>query len=153
MTISVTHLKDHVVVPMLEQMGASTPAAIRLMMGTAAAESGLKSLVQNGGPALGLWQMEPLVHDDIYENVLKHRDTSLKLAVLNGGPQRADRMVYDLRYACAMARCHYLRHSSPLPNADDMYGLAVYWQKWYNSNGSLEHFANLYSYHLKGVDW
>ena len=52
-------LRQHVIEPTVWQMGLGAPGVINLLVGTALTESGLKSLKQRRGPALGLWQMEP----------------------------------------------------------------------------------------------
>lgn len=54
----------YVVRPVLRVMSAWSQPAEDLVMGTAAQESRLTYLRQlGGGPALGLWQMEPATHD------------------------------------------------------------------------------------------
>ena len=49
-------------------------AAEELVLGTAIVESSLIYISQHGaGPALGLWQVEPATHDDLYANYLSYR--------------------------------------------------------------------------------
>ena len=43
------------------------------LLGTARVESDLRHRRQIGGPALGLFQMEPATHNDIWESYLKYR--------------------------------------------------------------------------------
>ena len=67
-------LRTEIVKPALEAIGYYSPAAEALIMGTAAQESHLKYVKQLGdGPALGLFQMEPATHDDIWANYLRFR--------------------------------------------------------------------------------
>lgn len=85
-------------------------------MGTAAQESRLSYLHQiGGGPALGLWQMEPTTHDDIWVNWLAGKDqlqTYLmhlcRVARDQALPHPpADTVLFNLRYGAAMCRVHY----------------------------------------------
>ncbi|XQZ98796.1 hypothetical protein ACOZ4Y_02380 [Komagataeibacter rhaeticus] len=58
--LDLTQFKLGIVAPALDMIGLGGAAAINLLTGTALAESGLTYVQQNGGgPALGLWQMEP----------------------------------------------------------------------------------------------
>jgi len=112
-----------------------TEAAVELLMLTAAQESQLGTyLVQlGGGPALGVYQMEPDTHNDIRLNFLRYRsdlgDLVGALKTQEGGYQ----LVGNLYYATAMARVHYYRVKEPLPASDDIHGLAKYWKRHYNT--------------------
>jgi len=64
MSLDAGQLRMYVVRPVLRVMSAWSQPAEDLVMGTAAQESRLTYLRQlGGGPALGLWQMEPATHD------------------------------------------------------------------------------------------
>lgn len=123
-----------IITPTLQRIGFLTVAAEELVLGIAIQESGLQYLKQLGmGPALGLWQMEPASHDDIWRNFLSSRP---KLASDILGPYSkpdADRMVWDLTYACAMCRIHLFRAPGDLPRAGDLAGQAAYWKRHYNT--------------------
>lgn len=110
-------------------------SARRLLLGTAITESGLVHRVQKGGPALGLYQMEPDTHDDVWNNYLVSRP-HLK-NVINNLVDRdislLDNLKYNDIYATAMARLHYLRVPEKLPHPDDIPGMARYWKKYYNT--------------------
>ena len=113
-------------------------AAERLLLGTAAAESLLKYRKQIGGPALGLFQMEPRSHDDIYENFLNYPGRAVlrqKIIGLLSHPDadKYDALVNNDPYACAMARVQYYRFPAPMPAADDLDALARYWKRYYNT--------------------
>jgi len=131
-------------------MGLWSEAAENLLVGTAVQESGLTSLRQYGsGPALGLYQMEPATHDDIYTNYLRfHPKLLSKVRRLMGSePPELDQLATNLAYATAMARIHYLRVSEPLPDATDLRGLALYWKHYYNTAlgaGEVEQFVSNY---------
>ena len=69
------HFLAYVVRPSLESIGLWSEAAERLLLGTAIAESQLTWLRQHGGgPARGVYQIEPATHDDIWANYLAYRD-------------------------------------------------------------------------------
>jgi len=124
--------------PALSRIGLLNQASIELVMGTAAQESHLQYLRQLGtGPALGLWQMEPATHNDIWTNYLRHKPqlAAAVLSILSAENQRHDpgELAWNLRYAAAMCRVHYLRVAAPLPAAGDLRGQAAYWKKSYNT--------------------
>ncbi|MCQ9155323.1 hypothetical protein [Acidomonas methanolica] len=136
--LDIGQLKHMVVAPMLASMGLDGAAAVNLLAGTALAESGAMWLRQKaGGPALGLWQMEPATHDDCWVNFLDWRRGShlyeAVLASLGGDIARCGQLVSNLRYACAMARVKYYRAPPPLPRWDDPVGQALYHKSWYNT--------------------
>lgn len=132
--ISPAHLLDHIIRPVLKSLDLHSPAAEKLMLGTAATESACgQYLVQLGGPALGIWQMEAATHDDCWTNYLAHRPQMygrIKRFVINSA-HPAEEMVGNLYYACAMARIKYARDSAPIP--DTLPEQAAFWKRVYNS--------------------
>jgi hypothetical protein len=131
------HLRLEVVRPTLQFLGAWTPAAENLLLGTAAHESaGFRYLAQVGGPALGLYQIEPATHDDVWANFLAfRRELRAKCEMLAGEwPARTVQLATNLAYASAIARLVYLRAPDPLPQVDDVEGLARYWKRFYNTS-------------------
>ena len=134
--------------------GHANDNEVAQMLGTAVAESSLIHRVQiDGGPARGLWQMEPTTGVDIFENYLMHymqRDRFyalmeiwLELAMRKFVPYIVDVEHHLEKYddfACAMARIHYLRNPDPIP--DTLEGQAKYWLKAYNrgGKGTVEHY-------------
>lgn len=144
--MSPEELRRHVIYPLLEELDPSwSIASMELLLGTAIAESGLRALKQRGGPALGLWQMEPATHDDIVHNYLDYRG-ELRNKVLFATASigfNSDYLVFNLRYACAFARIHYMRVPEPLPRENDIEGQARYWKKYYNTEagkGTVKHY-------------
>ena len=136
-------LKEYVIGPALRHMGVYSVAAEQMVLGTAAVESGLQYLHQlRQGPAIGLWQMEPPTHNDIYKNFLVYHP-KLRIAVgrlvTDAVPynpvinDRAEMMAWNLRYGAAMCRLHYYRYPEPLPEAGDIEGQAKLWKSRYNS--------------------
>lgn len=131
------HLHNFIIVPALDHIGLNSLAASRLLLGTAMVESRLKWVRQlSGGPALGLFQMEPTTHDDIWTNwLVAHLDLAHRVAELGCKlwPSGPTQMVGNLLYAAAMARCHYRRVPAPLPSPDDPKKLARYHKIFYNT--------------------
>lgn len=134
MSLDPHQLRAVVIRPTLTALGLWSEAAEELVLGTSIQESGLRYLRQMGnGPALGLWQMEPATHHDLWENFLPFKG-KLGLKVL-GPYSRPDpaRMAWDLAYGCAMCRIHYLRFPEVLPPAGDLAGQAALWKLRYNT--------------------
>lgn len=126
-----------VIRPTLEKMGLYSKAAEQLLLGTAITESRLRHLHQlGGGPALGLFQMEPATHNDIWKNYLAYKPKFSPIVTdIAGGIAgvKADNMIGNLYYAAAMARMHYLRVPEKLPEAGNVVAMAEYWKKYYNT--------------------
>lgn len=142
----------------LREMELYSPAASNLLMGTAAQESRLGTYIRQlgSGPALGIFQMEPLTHDDIWLNYLAHRrelkrTISKYLSWRHFGAHSslfAEELEWNLAYATAMARVHYLRVPERLPPSNDVEGLARYWKQHYNTplgGGTEQEFMHNYS--------
>lgn len=126
-------LREYVVGPALEALGLWSDAAENLVMGTAAQESRLRYIHQLGdGPALGLWQMEPATHRDIWDHYLAYQpDLELAVRGLAGYRPRSEVLIYNLRYAAAMCRIHYYRAPEPIPQTVE--GMAALWKLRYNT--------------------
>lgn len=150
--INSNQLRKYVVEAELVRLGLYSKAAENLLMGTAAQESRLgEYLVQLGnGPARGIFQMEKATEKDIWENYLKYKHnisaTILKVTA-SPVPHTTDEILWNLRYATAMTRIHYLRVKEKLPDHDDVEALARYWKKYYNTSlgrGTEEEFIKNY---------
>jgi hypothetical protein len=135
--INLSQLKTSVIQPVHTAFGApyNTPAATVLSLGTAIHETnGGQYLRQISGPALGMWQMEPATYTDCWTNFLNFRPEMAaavrKFQVPGTG---AAQLVWNIGYACAMARVRYIRAPDPLPATDDFEGLAEYYKRFYNS--------------------
>lgn len=133
MSIHPGQLREYIIRPVLNRIGLYSEAAEELLMLTAATESLCGEYIhQVGGPALGIFQMEPRTHDDIWDNFLKYKPALASHVKAYG--RLAQQLPGDLYYACAMARVHYLRVSERLPSAMDVEGLAQYWKDHYNTH-------------------
>ncbi|NYZ12872.1 hypothetical protein HL658_09935 [Azospirillum sp. RWY-5-1] len=122
--------------------GIDRDAAVELLLGTAAHESGLRALDQitsaadrTLGPAFGLFQIEPATHDDIWDNFLKHRPALAgRVAALAAAqPSRHEQLATTLAYAAAIARLVYYRSPVPLAAPGDIAGHAAVWKRVYNT--------------------
>jgi len=134
MGLDLQQLSDNVICISLKRIGLFSPAAAQLVLGTAVVESRVKYLRQLGnGPAVGIFQMEPFTHDDIYKNVLAY-NKSLKMDVLalTKNPNAVE-MTGNLFYAAAMCRVQYYRFSEALPVLNDFINMAKYHKKYYNT--------------------
>ena len=155
----VPHLKDLIVRPALLLMGPSysSEAAVNLVTGTAIAESSgvyLKQFAYSeifSGPALGLWQMEPITLHDIFNRWLKlSSQAGVSARLTDALPMAADvetQIIFDLRFGAMMARCKYAMETEPLPNVDDAEGMAQYHKTYYNTrSGSANPVRNVPSF-------
>ena len=152
MTMNAKQLRELVVRPTLEYLDPLIPyskEAEDLLMMTAAHESHLGTyLKQVGGPALGIYQMEPATHDDIWDNFLKYKIPLANAVTVDniGGMYDHSELITNLAYATAMARVHYWRVPEPLPK--DLRGLAEYAKKHWNTElgkATAEDYYNAYN--------
>ena len=140
-------LKNYIIKPSLEDIGLYSQSAENLLLGTACTESNCGEYVhQVNGPALGIYQMEPATHYDIWSNFLKYKENIVRNILLlcnfNEAPDSQE-MVCNLKYATIMARIHYLRVPKVLPSANDLNALGDYYKQYYNTplgKGSSEKF-------------
>ena len=115
----------------LREADLYSPSAVELLMLTCAVESNFGTYIkQIKGPALGVFQMEPATHDDIWDNYIRYHSIGEFFPYKYS---KAELLRYDLRYAIIMSRIYYLRYKYPLPAADDVEGLAEYWKRLYNT--------------------
>lgn len=133
----------------LRRLGLHSPAAVALLLGTAAQESRFGTYIRQlgSGPARGVFQMEPATEQDIWINYLVYRpqlvDKIKKICNITRPDTEA--LEANLLYQICMARIHYLRVPSPLPASDDLSGLADYWKRFYNTSlgaGTVAEFAD-----------
>ncbi len=152
--IYVPHLRDEVIIPTLKEIGLYSESAVNLLLGTAAQESHMGYyLKQLGkGPALSIYQIEPATHADMWVWLMTRKEKLAIEVLLYSGlyvehlftgcfgdykkyaKDLEPALLYNLRYATAMARVFYFRFPQPLPEADDWKGHAAYWKKYYNTH-------------------
>lgn len=132
--INIEELALHVVKPTLDQIGLNQPGALELVVGTALVESGLSHLVQVGGPAVGLWQVEPVTFQDCFDNFLNFKPDLLQaVQALSINKRDPNEMAGNLFLGAAMCRIKYLRSPAALPAPSDAAGMAHIHKVVYNS--------------------
>lgn len=119
----------------LKELNLQPGNAVNLLMGTAAQESHLGKYRKQlgGGPALGIFQMEPATFDDIVNNYLRYKpELAARIErVARISRFRAEDLENNDVLAICMARVHYLRVREAIPS--DLEGWARYWKCYYNT--------------------
>lgn len=139
-----------IVRPAITELELWSQAAENLLIGTALVESQLTHLRQlPDGPALGVFQMEPVTHRDLWDNWLHYRPHLAAIMTGESAGQAIDAkiLIWNLRYAAMCCRLQYRRVPEPLPAAADVAGLARYWKSHWNTphgRGDPEKFVSLY---------
>ena len=111
----------------------NTPEAVDLLYETGMAESGYRALVQEGGPALSYFQLEPNTIKDIFNNYVEYRQTLVEALIHLGiDPMDLDFSVKtNIAIAVCMCRFHYRRVPTAIPKTKE--GRAKYWKVHYNT--------------------
>lgn len=131
--------RELIVSPVLHALGEWTQPAEDLLVMTAAHESfGGTFLKQEGGPAMGVYQMEQGTFNDIWNRTLQDKQSPLmplRAKIMNLcnmiHEPIAEDMIWNLYFATAMCRVYYLRVYSPIPA--DIVEMSKYAKKYYNS--------------------
>src|ERR1700751_1761010 len=135
--LSALQLRNLIITPALNDLLLYSDEAVELLLFTCANESdGGTYIKQFNGPALGIYQMEPVTYNDIWQNWIMHKSDILLRLTHNFEASRMPdeyRLMYDLRFATAMARIHYQRVKEPLPKLYDVDGLWNYYKTYYNT--------------------
>ena len=117
----------------LKPLGMYSEEVEELLMMTMAAESHLgEYLEQVGGPASGLYQMEPKTAQDIHNNYLHYREETAN-KVYSFMTMMGTDLKYNLQYQTIMARLHYMRVPKEIPPKEDVEGLAEYYKTYWNT--------------------
>lgn len=159
MSINCRQLRDYVVRPTLAMFGVDDEATENLLLGTSAQESLMgKYIVQMNGSALGIYQIEPRTHADVYGNYLgsrqhlKYTVDSLSTDKYNS-MNREEELIYNLRYATAIAYIIYLRAPKDIPSDPlNVNAMAAFWKAYYNTHlgkGTEHEFINNYRRYVK----
>lgn len=140
-------------------LGHARREEMELMAGTVATESHYAHREQiGGGPARGLFQIEPDTAYDVYHNYLAYQNRRPLYNRMMGlvfdmpsapffiaeKPEIARLLMYD-DYSACIARFCYLRRRPPIPTT--LEGQAEYYKRWFNTEageGSVEKYL---------VDW
>lgn len=150
--LNINQFRDCLIKPVLDDLQIYSKEAEELLVFTCAAEShGGSFIKQIKGPALGIYQMEPNTHNDIWDSYLKFRLSMIQKITLKFDCPvipRAERLIYDMRYSTMMARIHYLRIKYPLPPFDDIDAIWSYYKDHWNTNqGKAKKDASIKLYH------
>ena len=133
-----------IVRPTLQFLDPEIPysrVAEELLMLTAATESHLGEYIAQvgGGPALGVYQMEPATHEDLLNSLKMPAWNKIAIKVYLFLPmllakEHLNQLVGNLYYATTMARLKYyaVKEALPPPHGDIL-GLAMYWKLYYNT--------------------
>jgi len=136
-TINAAQFSAQIVIPTLEllEQQAGIPyadTAYYLVMGTIAQESLMGTwLVQEGGDALGLGQIEPATLNGLVAS-LSVKETAA-LATLATPATPAHNVVGNLPYAVALVRLFYWHIPAALPAENTVAALFAYYKQWYNT--------------------
>jgi len=134
-------LLDHIIVTTLKFMGRNydSKKARMLVLSTSAIESNCgHKIKQDSGPALGVWQMEPVTHNSIWVNCDALRKPRFsnhikKLMIMKSPLSALKNLLISPMYSCAMARLKYAMDKEPLPPYDDIEAIYHYYKRIYNT--------------------
>lgn len=142
LVMDLEQLTIFVVRPTLGILELGSKGAERLVAGTGLVESGLNMISQvPSGIAKGVYQMEQVTHDDIWDTYLRYpaqKDLALKvgsLTMVNTNITKFNELAGNLYYATAMCRIKYKRAPMKLPDGESLEELAAYWKNNYNTAG------------------
>lgn len=128
------------IVDVLDQYAEFFPKThhpVELLMLTAAQETHLGALGRRqmgGGPALGIFQMEPATYWDCWERFVKGRQKLQKMIAYDWNVDPwPTKMAESDDFAILMARVKYRLVPMALPREDDLYQLAAYYKRWWNT--------------------
>ncbi len=156
--------RELIIDPTLKKMDLYSPVSSNLILGTAIQESRLHHLKQINGPALGLYQVEPATHHDLYVNYINNkRHVAGRLnrinfrALMNNWDTwpNDELLITNLEYATAICRLIYFRRPEALPDdPNDIESLGKYWKKHYNTisgAGTVSQFNRSYLHNVKEI--
>jgi hypothetical protein len=136
MTINAADFREYVITPALTALAPAGITVVKiaadLLMVTAAMETDLGTwLSQVGGPALGVFQIDP----DSLTNLMLHATAAQRQALTTiscGTVPVADQIEGNLVLAAAICRLFYCQVPQPLP-PDTLDGLWGYYKTYYNT--------------------
>ena len=144
MGICANELTRWVIEPTLQRLGVQHPGATRLLLATAAQESGLGShLKTDGQRGLGIYQLHSLTHRHVWDEYLVHFPELA--SIVRGLASQHNfldnphaELTTNLTYATAIAWFVYARHPAfELPfNASDE-ELARLWKRFFHPRSSI----------------
>jgi len=144
MGIAASELSEHVIRPTLHYLGRASGAAEALLLGIAASQSALGSALHRH-QGYGLYGIPAHSHLQLWDHYLA-LDPDLASRVRGLASQHAFlvaphlELAVNLRYATAIAWLLVESRRIPVPDADDLPGLARIWREVFQPDGRPEEF-------------
>lgn len=114
----------------LLDFGMHSDNAVELLAMICAHESlGGKYRKQIGGPALGVFQIEPATHNSIWDNSDSIKSRAMRLGI----KEDVTRLETDDRYSVFVARHYLAQDANPLPKG--LEAMASYCKSYWNRTG------------------
>jgi len=147
-------LTDLVIIPTLKEIpkGYTPEAVMAIQMIIAHESNGGEYIAQVKGPALGIIQMEPFTHSQVWkfgDSIQKNAEL-LRIVTRGTGVKNTplpNRLIYDLRYNVFMARQKLFMAPGALPKEPEE--MATYLKKHWNGGGK----ATATKYHYDFNNW
>jgi len=161
--IKLDHFKTYIIEKPLKDFndvrpGAYSEDAVELLIGTAAIESNMGFYLKQvgGGPACGVFQVEPATAIDNFIHYLRYQDDQAEFVrsymserlvsqVFDGDkvridiqdtPELREELTTNLIFGMFMARIKYLRAPEPLPSRHNYLAMGDYWEINYQGDPS-----------------
>ncbi len=158
--MNANELKTTIIEPVLEAMYMSSPRATQMLLGIAAVESDMTQNLKNTiCSSLGPWQIEKKTFEDIKDRYLMRDDKQqLRDDVENVCGVKLENLPFEelltnFKLGAAFARIRLWWVSTPLPEANDVEGMAEYWKAHYNTAlgaGAEQDFVDKYNKYVIG---
>lgn len=148
---NIAQFRELIIKSTLNDLKMYSENAEELLVFTCAVESdGGSYLKQVNGTALGIYQMEPETHNDIWQNYIQNKSSLSMILFSNFHFIRPseEMLISDLRYATAMARIHYRRIPQPMPERRNVDTIWEYYKTFYNTpKGKADKDSSIAKYH------
>lgn len=148
--INVSQLRHEIIRPTLTRCLLWSQKAENLIVGTGLVESEFSYLRQIEGPAISFWQLEPPTITWLVARLSVDKDLFLRVKnTLHYADLSVDPFIvtHNVAYACILARLKYWFDPTPLPDEDNILGMAKYWNRHYCTNiddKKVQRFVDLY---------
>ena len=137
-----------IIEPVLRGMSLNSQQLEDLLVGTCATESRggtyiaqvevgetPQTMLRMGRGALGIYQMEPRTHDDLWKSYLPSRpkltSDMMQICMFSRKPE-SNMLIYNMYYSTAMAAIYYNRVQERIPNGLD--SQADYYKTYWNTS-------------------
>ena len=152
--MKINQFREYISNPVLEQLPNGMAGATAIEMIVAHESLGCEYVHQVGGPALGIIQMEPFVHDDTWDHCDSIWNNAKSIGLIDDSDYNnkirppSERLIYDLRYNVFMARHRLYMDQDPIPV--DHRELSEYLKQYWNTS---EGGAHQLSYFIHFNKW